>query len=156
MNNEVNIQGFLNMFNDRKSIMSGTGTVSKGTFLNEMNKLYKLAGTQNLGEEVIRCFETFYQENKGIINTEGIDPDLNVFLLTKDSDYKAIFGPQNTNIEETQLERTAEEPVNSLTNVKQRRLLNNKKGNHGLSTIAIIIEILTVALVIMMFLSLDI
>lgn len=160
MNSEENFekysnQEFVNLFNDRENILKGNGIISKEEFLNRIETIYN--SNRILDDSLLNCINIFYQENKGLINNQEIDPRLNSFLQQMDNDYKSIF--ENVNIQSLNepIEKTVETQVNTNDQAKQRRLITKPKtGNHGLSTVAIVLEILTVAIIIMMFLSLDI
>ena len=162
---------FIDLFDVRDAIMHGDDPDLQNEFISQLNALFDLCFVQQVSPNLIRCIQVFYNENKNELEhvrqsgtmIDGKEMNLQEYnLLSKmDEAYKtSLKGVEEEvqeEIDEFGIEGDTYEQVRE--NPKVRTLQKPKHNNHkqaAFSTITIILEILTVAIIIMMFLSLDI
>ncbi len=160
---------FRDLFEVRKVIMDGDDPDLQNEFINQMNALFDLCYVQEVSPALIQCINIFYNENKSefenvkrsgtMINGKEMNLQEYNLLSKMDEAYrtslKGVEEEVQEEIDEFGIEGTTKEETKDKP--KARTLQKPKANkNHGISTITIILEILTVAIIIMMFLSLDI
>jgi len=160
---------FIDLFDVRDAIMHGDDPDLQNEFISQLNALFDLCFVQQVSPNLIRCIQVFYIENKNELENvrksgtmiDGKEMNLQEYnlLVKMDDAYKtSLKGVEeyvHDEINEFGIKGETQELTNE--NVKVRTL--HKPNNHkqaAFSTITIILEILTVAIIIMMFLSLDI
>lgn len=160
---------FLKLFENRKTILESNDKDRQNKLISQLNALFDLGYTQNIEPELVQCVRTYYLENKDRLesakHSESVVNDSNMSLqefnlLTKLDEF---FNLYYNNVREEAIEEINEFGIEGETkeqvqeNVKVRTLqkpMNRRQA--AFSTITIVLEILTVAIIIMMFLSLDI
>ena len=167
---------FLNLFQIRDVIIHGDDPDLKQEFFSQLNALFDLCYSQSVSPTLKQCLFTYYQErkdeysnmqhNENIVEDEKMD--LQEFNLLKKFDDAYQQSLQDEVREEVQEEvdefgiegDTLGTQTNQLSQeqAKVRRRVYNKNDrySHGLSMIAILFELVTIALLVLMFLSLDI
>ena len=163
---------FKDLFDVRDAIMHGDDPDLQNEFLSQMSALFDLCYVQEVSPNLINCIQIFYNENKEEFENvrrsgtmiNGKEMNLQEFnLMSKlDEAYQNSLSEVEEEVKEEIDEfgiegRTIDERAQTQERGKVRTL--SKKPPRkiaALSSVAIIIEILTIAFVILMFLSLDI
>lgn len=163
---------FRDLFDVRDAIMHGDDPDLQNELLSQMSALFDLCYVQEVSPNLIKCIQIFYNENKEEFENvrrsgtmiNGNEMNLQEFnLMSKlDEAYQNSLSEVEEEVKEEIDEfgiegRTVDERAQTQERGKVRTL--GKKPPRkiaALSSVAIIIEILTIAFVILMFLSLDI
>ena len=163
---------FKDLFDVRDAIMHGDDPDLQNELLSQMSALFDLCYVQEVSPNLIKCIQIFYNENKEEFENvrrsgtmiNGKEMNLQEFnLMSKlDEAYQNSLSEVEEEVKEEIDEfgiegRTVDERAQTQERGKVRTL--GKKPPRkiaALSSVAIIIEILTIAFVILMFLSLDI
>ncbi len=164
---------FLNLFSDRKSILENNDIDKQNRLISQLNALFDLSYVQNIDADLVQCIQTYYLENKSrleaarssesLVNNSGMNLQEYNLLCKLDEVFKTLYSNEvreevQDEINEYGIEGQTQEQVMERPKVRTLRKPKNPNDHRqaAFSTIAIIVEILTVALIIMMFLSLDI
>ena len=162
---------FKDLFDVRDAIMHGDDPELQNEFISQMNALFDLCYVQNVSPNLIQCIQVFYSENKNELENvkrsgtmiDGKEMNLQEYNLLSKMDEA-----YNSSLEETKeevheeinefgIEGTTQEYIQEKPKVRAfKKPSFNDHRQAAFSTITIILEILTVAIIIMMFLSLDI
>jgi hypothetical protein len=174
------INKFYNLFDARDAIMHGDDPDVQNQLISQISALFDLCFKQQVDNNLIQCINTFYNENKDeyehvknsgtMINGKRMNLQEYKLLEKLDNAYKSALSQKteeqvDEEINEFGIEgTTVEEGRNNIVDfdrsVEKRDVKVRKrtlpKANAAFTMITIILEILTVAIIIMMFLSLDI
>ena len=159
------------LFDVRDAIMHGDDPDLQNEFISQLNALFDLCFVQQVSPNLICYIQVFYNENKNELENvrksgtmiDGKEMNLQEYnlLVKMDEAYKTSLKGVEEEVQEEINEFGIEGDTKGQVreNPKVRTLQKPKYNNHrqaAFSTITIILEILTVAIIIMMFLSLDI
>ena len=163
---------FRDLFEMRDFVLHGDDPDLRNEFISQLNALFDLCYVQEVSPDLIQCIQVFYNENieefenakRSGSMVNGNQMDLQEYKLMEKM--QKAYGEANNTLEQEEVkdeinEFGIEERTTNREEIKDKpkvRTLMKPKNqtNHGLSTLTIILEILTVAIIIMMFLSLDI
>lgn len=162
---------FKDLFDVRDAIMHGDDPELQNELISQVSALFDLCYVQEVSPNLIQCIQKFYIENKEEFENvkrsgtmiNGKEMNLQEYnLMSKlDEAYQSSLSELQEEVQEEIDEFGIE--GNTISNDNERNLDKPKtrtrkppKKTAALSSVAIIIEIITIALVILMFLSLDI